>query len=451
MHRELPVAIIGGGPVGLAAAAHCAERGIDFRLYEVGDRVGANVRDWAHVRIFTTWEQSVDSVARRLLEQDGWNLPAPDRLPTGGDIDRQYLQPLAALAGIAPFIRTGSRVVAIARRGIDKVASQGRSDHPFVLRIETASGECRTEYARAVVDASGTWQNPNPLGADGLPAPGEEAARGDIAYGMPDVLGSARAKYAGRNVAVVGAGYSAINSLLDLVQLQRETGRGEITWVVRGKNMARVYGGGSADQLAARGALGTRLRSLVDGGAIRLLAGVTVEAVERGDGCLALVAQQERIGPADAIIAATGQRPDMAMTRELRLSLDPWLESVQALGPLIDPNLHSCGSVPPHGHRELAHPEPGFYTIGVKSYGRAPTFLLLTGYEQARSVVAAIAGDVAGADTVQLVLPETGICTTDFMAQDSACCGGPAPEPAAGCCVADVAAKKLGATGCGCA
>ncbi len=127
----------------------------------------------------------------------------------------------------------------------------------------------------------------------------------------------------------------------------------------------------------------------------------------------------------DEIIACTGQRPDLDMTRELRLELDPWLEGVRALGPLIDPNLHSCGSVPPHGHRELSHPEPGFYTIGVKSYGRAPTFLLLTGYEQARSVVAAIAGDLEAADNVHLVLPETGICETDFVEDGAGCCGGP--------------------------
>ena len=113
--------------------------------------------------------------------------------------------------------------------------------------------------------------------------------------------------------------------------------------------------------------------------------GIVVEG-ETADGL-------RRIGPVDRIIAATGQRPDLSLTRELRLDLDPWLESTKALGPLIDPNLHSCGSVPPHGHRELAHPEPGFYTVGIKSYGRAPTFLLLTGYEQVRSVAAAIAGD----------------------------------------------------------
>ena len=159
------------------------------------------------------------------------------------------------------------------------------------------------------------------------------------------------------------------------------------------------------------------------------------------------------IGSVDRIIAATGQRPDLSLTRELRLELDPWLESAKALGPLIDPNLHSCGSVPPHGHRELSHPEPGFYTVGVKSYGRAPTFLLLTGYEQVRSVAAALAGDLAAADDVRLVLPETGVCTTRRPLSESSsagCCGGPAPAEVDACCVADAVAKVAGKSGCGC-
>ncbi|HEY8017380.1 MAG TPA: FAD-dependent oxidoreductase, partial [Dongiaceae bacterium] len=162
---------------------------------------------------------------------------------------------------------------------------------------------------------------------------------------------------------------------------------------------------------------------------------------------------RHRIGPVDRIIAATGQRPDLSLTRELRLDLDPWLESTKALGPLIDPNEHYCGSVPPHGHRELAHPEPGFYTVGIKSYGRAPTFLLLTGYEQVRSVAAAIAGDMAAADDLRLVLPETGVCTTERIAiidGAAGCCGGPAPAEVDACCVADLVAKDEGKSGCGC-
>jgi hypothetical protein len=157
------------------------------------------------------------------------------------------------------------------------------------------------------------------------------------------------------------------------------------------------------------------------------------------------------IGPVDRIIAATGQRPDLELTRELRLELDPSLESTRALGPLIDPNVHSCGSVPPHGHRELAHPEPGFYTVGIKSYGRAPTFLLLTGYEQVRSVVAALAGEMEAADDVRLLLPETGVCST-AIAPDAAAdqCDALAPVEVSACCMADSNAKAEIQSGCGC-
>jgi pyruvate/2-oxoglutarate dehydrogenase complex dihydrolipoamide dehydrogenase (E3) component len=216
--------------------------------------------------------------------------------------------------------------------------------------------------------------------------------------------------------------------------------------------MARIYGGGDADELAARGKLGTHLRSLVESGRIKLVTGFSTEAIADTQDGQVLTGETDHgalsLSPVDEIIVATGQRPDLTMTRELRLELDPWLESVRALGPMIDPNIHSCGSVNPHGHRETSHPEPGFYTIGVKSYGRAPTFLLLTGYEQARSVAAALAGDLAAADDVHLVLPDTGICVTDFEEAD--CCGGPAPPKAEACCVADAVAKDAGERGCGC-
>jgi hypothetical protein len=132
----------------------------------------------------------------------------------------------------------------------------------------------------------------------------------------------------------------------------------------------------------------------------------------------------------DEIIGATGFRPDLSILSELRVDLDPSVEAPSALAPLIDPNLHSCGSVPPHGETELRHPEAGFYVVGMKSYGRAPTFLMLTGYEQVRSVVAAIAGDLESARNVELVLPETGVCSSDL--NEPACCGtAPAPAPKA--------------------
>lgn len=445
---DFPVAIIGAGPIGLAAAANLAERGVPFRVYEAGETVGANIRLWGHVRIFTPWEQSVDPVSRRLLEASGWTLPEGSVLPTGAELCEHYLEPLAALSMLAGNIQTDARVVAITRRGIDKVASKDRAERPFALKIAGRSGREHVVYARAVIDASGIWHNPNPLGGAGIEALGEAAVHARLAYGMPDVLGEQRSRYDGKRVSVVGAGYSAINVLLDLVQLNG----GEPVWVVRGRSMARIYGGGDADELAARGKLGTRLRAFVAAGRIRLVTGFSTEAVAEIQDGLVLRGETDQktvtLSAVDEIIVATGQRPDLAMTRELRLELDPWLESARALGPMIDPNVHSCGTVDPHGHRETSHPEPGFYTIGIKSYGRAPTFLLLTGYEQARSVVAALAGDFAAADDIHLVLPGTGVCVTDFEA--AGCCGGLTPAETDVCCVADGAGREVGEKGCGC-
>lgn len=459
--QDLPVAVIGAGPIGLAAAANLAERGIPFRVYEAGAGVGANLLDWAHVGIFTTWQQSVDPASTRLLEKAGWSLPSPTVLPTGGDLVRDYLAPLAALPALSTAIETNAKVTAISRQGIDKVTSPSRETRPFRLRIKTASGEVRDDLARAVIDASGTWTQQNPLGGSGLAISGETEHAAHIAYGIPDVLGQAKARYAGKRVVVVGSGYSAFNVLLDLAKLGDTT----LTWVTRSTNLARIFGGGANDQLPARGALGGQLRELIDKGRIDLISGFATEAIVSSEVGLVLrgetTAGPRSLWPVDEIICATGQRPELAITRELRLELDPWLESVKALGPLIDPNIHSCGSVPPHGHREVSHPEANFYTIGIKSYGRAPTFLLLTGYEQARSVVAAIAGDMAAADNIQLVLPETGICSDDpeiggnccaapAQVAETLCCGGPAPVKDQACCAADATAKVAGLSGCGC-
>ena len=318
-------------------------------------------------------------------------------------------------------------------------------------------GSVRRDLARAVLDASGTWATPNPLGASGLLAEGEAELSDRVAYGIPDILGRDRRHYAGRRTLVVGSGHSAANALLDLAQLADADPGTTFLWATRATDLARIYSGGDADQLPARGELGANVRGLVDQGRVSLVTGFAILALSEERGAIIVKGETANglrwIGPVDRIIAATGQRPDLSLTRELRLDLDPWLESAKALGPLIDPNVHSCGSVPPHGHRELAHPEPGFYTVGIKSYGRAPTFLLLTGYEQVRSVAAAIAGDLAAADDVRLVLPETGVCSTRPAAVANAsagCCGGPAPATVDACCVADAVAKDLGRPGCGC-
>jgi hypothetical protein len=205
----------------------------------------------------------------------------------------------------------------------------------------------------------------------------------------------------------------------------------EITWVVRRTQVGQLFGGEQNDALPERGRLGTRTRELIDGGAVRYLS-LHIAEVRRTAVGLVLVGEDgTTLGPVDEIVCATGFRPDLALTRELRLDLDPVVEAPSALAPLIDPNIHSCGSVRPHGAEELKHPEPDFYTVGMKSYGRAPTFLLLTGYEQVRSVVAAIAGDWESARNVELVLPETGVCSTSTSNGPGDACCGPTPTAVA--------------------
>jgi Pyridine nucleotide-disulphide oxidoreductase len=426
------VAVIGAGPVGLAAAAHLASRGIEPLVFEAGDAVGASIREWGHVRVFSPWEFNVDPVAAQLLAEAGWSAPDADAYPTGDEIVERYLEPLAALPTIAPALHLGARVRAVTRHGIDKLKDAGRDDAPYELVVEEG-GEERRYLASAVIDASGTWTRPNPLGAGGLPAQGERAAADQIAYGIPDVLGTERERYAGRRVLVVGSGHSAFNAILDLVTLRDSEPSTEIVWAIRGAAPGRKYGGGGDDQLPARGALGATVRGLVDDGSVQLVGGFQVRKLSLEDGRVSVRSGGTTI-TADEIIAATGFRPDLSLLGELRLDLDDRVEAARALAPLIDPNLHSCGSVPPHGVDELSHPDEGVFMVGMKSYGRAPTFLLRTGYEQVRSIVAALAGDWASARRVELVLPETGVCNarpaTDEAAEaaPSACCGSGSPH-----------------------
>jgi hypothetical protein len=411
--NALPVAVIGAGPIGLAAAAHLAARDVDFVVYEAGEAAGANVASWGHVRLFSPWSQLVDPVSRRLLESEGWVMPPAASMPTGNELVSRYLRPLAETAALSPFIRYRSPVRALSRRAHDKVKTGSRFAEPFVL---TTTAE--RALASAVIDASGTWGRHNPLGADGVPAPGEAEASDRISFGLPDVLGAERSRFAGRRVMVAGAGHSAANVILDLLALSEAAPGTTVVWALRGAVMEKAFGAGSDDQLAGRGALGDRLRAAVATGAVEVVAGFAVDRIDRAEDGLVVSALDGRRLLVDEIVASTGQRPDLDLARELRVDLDPWLESPRGLAPLIDPNVHSCGTVPPHGVEVLSHPEEGFYTVGIKSYGRAPTFLTLTGYEQVRSVVAEIAGDLEAAGRIELTLPETGVCSV----ASPACC-----------------------------
>ena len=428
--KKLPVAIIGGGPVGLAAAAHLLARGEEPLVLEAGSAVGANMREWGHVRLFSPWQYVVDSTSAELLKGGGWESPTLCQYPTGREIVEKYLEPLAATPEMAPRIRLGARVESVTRLGYDKMKTVGREKAPFLVQVRTADGREEAVLARAVIDASGTWKRPNPLGSSGVPAAGERALAERIFYGIPDVLGRHRSRYAGRRVLVVGSGHSAFNALIDLVALAGEAPGTEIVWAVRRASLGQIFGGGQNDALAARGELGTRVRDLVESGGVRMVTGFRVTELRSDERGVTVVGEDGALPPlppVDEIIATTGFRPDLSLLSELRLALDPAVESPVALAPLIDPNVHSCGTVRPHGAEELKHPEEDFYVVGMKSYGRAPTFLLLTGYEQVRSVVAALMGDWKAAREVHLELPETGVCSIappqEAVGKVTSCCG----------------------------
>jgi hypothetical protein len=258
-------------------------------------------------------------------------------------------------------------------------------------------------------------------------------------------------------VLVVGSGHSAFNALIDLVDLAAAAPGTSITWAVRrpADRLHNLFGGGIADALPARGELGERVRGLIDAGNLRLVTGFKVARLtETRDGVL-VAGDDEVLGPFDRIVGATGFRPDLSLLSELRLDLDPAVESPRALTPLIDPNVHSCGTVPPHGEAELRQPETGLYIAGMKSYGRAPTFLMLTGYEQVRSIAAAIAGDWDAARDVRLVLPETGVCSSGILAERGvACCAASAAlddtsDTAASCCPSPASSAAPAGSCCG--
>lgn len=446
--EALPVVVIGAGPAGLAAASHLVERDIEPLILEAGPAAGSAVREWGHVRLFSTWSELVDPAAEKLLAPTGWTAPEGATYPSGADWAEQYLQPLADVLG--DKVRYGARVTGVSRLGRDRIVDADREQQPFTVSVLNADGTEERLTARAVIDASGTWSTPSPIGGDGLPALGEKAAADRISYRIPDLKDPAvRARYAGKRTAVIGSGASAFTALAYLAELSREDSGTHSLWVLRRGISGSTFGGGSADQLPARGALGLAAKAAVDNGHADAVTGFRTDAVERHGDQLVLVAEDgRRLDPVDEVIVLTGLRPDLAFVNELRLALDERLQAPVGLAPLIDPNQHSCGTVYPHGVNELSHPEKDVYLVGMKSYGRAPTFLAMTGYEQVRSIAAHLAGDREAAERVELTLPETGVCGgAGLFDQPQAagetsgggCCATPAtltigaPAPSGGC------------------
>lgn len=431
---DLPVAVIGAGPLGLAAAAHLLERGLVPVVLEAGDGPAAAVSEWGHVRLFSAWPELVDPAAARRLAPSGWTRPAAG-YPTGAEWIASYLRPLAGVLGA--HVRYGSRVTGVSRRGRDRLIDAGRAGQPFTVHVTDARGRESRLDARAVIDASGTWRQPNPAGADGLPALGERAAAGLLSYQIPDFAHPEA--FAGQHTVVVGSGHSALTAIGELARIVQAHPGTRVSWALRRGVVGNTFGGGAADQLPQRGALGLRAKDAVDAGLVDVVTGFRVEQVQRTGGRLVLVAEDGRPLPAaDRVVVLTGFRPDLSFLSELRLELDTTLQAPVRLAAEIDPNVHSCGSARATGAKDLAHPEPDLYLVGMKSYGRAPTFLAMTGYEQVRSVAAELAGDHEAAARVELVLPETGVCGGAGLFDD------PDGASSGGCCAPAPSVLRIG-------
>lgn len=423
INRNLPIVIIGAGPIGLAAAAHLVEQKQSFILLEAGKEIAHNIRTWGHVTLFSPWRYNINKAAKALLEGTTWEEPNLESIPTGHELIDYYLKPLAELSQIKPFIQLNSKVVGISRQLNDKMKSKNRVNQPFKIFIEMED-DINVIEAKAIIDATGTWGNPNPANSTGVWLQAEKELANHIEYGIPDINMNAT-KYANKKIAVIGSGHSAINTLLALAELQKENPLTKLVWIMRKKSVEEAYGGEEKDAFAARGALGIRIHQLVNTGKIEIVTPFYISNMKKEEKINIvgmLNGEQLVLEEFDEIIVNAGNRPDFSINSELRLSIDSATDSVQALAPLIDPNEHSCGTVRPHGEEILRQPEKDFYIVGAKSYGRAPTFLMATGYEQIRSITAFLSGDVDASKRVELDLPETGVCSINLVNKSNSCC-----------------------------
>ena len=389
MANERHIAILGAGPIGLEAALAAAERGLSFTVYEAGDRVGEHVRRWGHVRLFTPWSMSVSERFRAAL---GERAPSGDALPLGHELASELLEPVAELPAVARRLRLSTRIVAIGREGLlkhEEIGSSERGSRRFRLLVRQPDGTEAIEHADAVVDATGTYGTPNSLGDGGIPAPGEEALEDRIVRRLVD-FGSEPGRWAGRTILLTGSGHSAQTAARDLAAFAREADGTRVVWALRHREPD--FGVVPGDTLADRAALNAAALDLAGGAspAVSVTTGRRTEALrDAGDGRVAVTL---RNGDAeevlvDRVLALNGGAPDASIYRQLQVH-----ECYASLGPmslaasLLAHSGGDCLAYAAPGPETLRNPEPGFFILGAKSYGRTSHFLLRTGWQQVDDV-----------------------------------------------------------------
>ena len=398
------IAILGGGPIGLEAALAAAERGLSFTVYEAAGAVGGYVREWGHVRAFTPWGMNVSERAERFLGAADMEVPSGPGLPTGRELVDRLLEPLASLPVLASRLRLRSRVLAVAREGLlkhEEIGSERRALAPFRILVAEPGGGERIETADVVIDCTGTYGHPNRLGDGGIPAAGERAFEGRIGRAIPDVAREPAA-WAGRTVLLTGAGHSAQTAARDLAALARHAPGTKVIWAVR--STAPTWGAVADDPLPERAALNAAAAQIAGGAsnAIDVRTGAVTEALTGRDGRVVATLRnggREEV-EVDRILALNGGVGDASLYRQLQVhecyaTSGPMKLAAALLGEAGARG--DCLTQDAHGPETLVNPEPGFFILGSKSYGRNSQFLLRVGWQQVEDVMGMVAGERAAA------------------------------------------------------
>lgn len=386
------IAILGAGPIGLEAALAAVEGGYPFTVYEAAPAVGGNVRSWGHVRMFTPWDLNVSPRMRSRLD----DAPAGADCPTGQELAARLLEPLAGLPEIAPNLRLGTRALGIGREGLlkhEEIANAERARRPFRILLSDGGREW-TERADVVIDATGTYDHPNSLGDAGIPAPGERVLNGEIRRQIPDFAREVQ-EWAGKTVLLAGAGHSAQTAVRELASLAQDAPGTRIVWVLRTPEPG--WGTHDGDPLRERARLAADARALAGGAspAVEVRRGMAIEELARPNGKIEVTLRNgsgsERVA-VDRVLSLTGFVGDHELYRQLQVH-----ECYATCGPiklsaaLLGAAAGDCLAQTSHGAETLMNPEPGFFILGIKSYGRNNTFLMRVGWEQVSEVFDALA------------------------------------------------------------
>ncbi|MGZ8797714.1 MAG: NAD(P)-binding domain-containing protein [Thermoanaerobaculia bacterium] len=372
------LAVIGGGPMGIAAAVGALDRGFDVVVLEKGS-VGDALRSWGSTRFFSPLSMNVSARMHELL---GTSIPG-DALLTGREMIDQVLQPLAEREPLRGRIRTNTRVAAIGRRGLTRSDYAGhplRAERPFRIVLDDEEAL----EADIVLDATGGYATPNPIGAGGLPAPGEKNLKAIRSLGA---LESRREELRGRHVLLVGDGHSAANAIAMLERLAREDDATRIIWAVRKPNL-RPCGEVAGDPLPERAAVvnaANRLAELPPPFLTIERRAMVESFAQRDDGIEVGLTGGRRI-VVDHVAAFTGFRPNGSIHRELNVEISPVTEGAARLYRAVS-NIADCLTLPRVTAADLASGEPDYHFIGSRSYGSAPSFLLRTGLAQLETIL----------------------------------------------------------------